>query len=85
VHADFVSSTTELAGNGWITFTSQSTGHIKEWNWNFGNGKTATGPVARAYYNESGHYTVTLTVEGWDGSTDTMTKPDYIYSYGCGT
>ena len=85
VHADFVSSTTQLGGKGWVTFTPQSTGHIKEWYWNFGNGGTATGPVAKTYYHENGYYSVTLTVEGWDGSRDTMTKPDYIYVYGCST
>jgi len=85
VHADFVSSTTQLGGNGWVTFTSLSTGHIKQWYWNFGNGNTAIGPVAKAYYNENGYYSVTLTVEGWDGSSDTLTKPDYIYAYGCST
>lgn len=84
VQAAFSADTTSLSGSSWVIFTSHSTGGIKEWNWVLGNGRVAIGPEAKTYYNDDGYYTVTLTVEGWDGSTDTLTKPDYIYVYGCG-
>ena len=87
VHAEFSANPTMLQGKGQITFTSHSTGHIKEWYWDLdGDGIADTiGPQVKHYYNENGHYTVTLTVEGWDGSSDTLTKTDYVYVYGCST
>jgi len=87
VHAEFSANLTMLQGKGWITFTSYSTGPVKDWLWDLdGDGITdTTGPQAKRYYNENGHYTVTLTVEGLDGSSDTLTKTDYVYVYGCST
>ena len=85
VRAEFEASMTNMEGNGWIAFRSLSTGNIKNWYWDFGNGHTSSGPEVQAYYSDNRYYTVTLTVEGWDGTTDTMTKPDYIYVWGCST
>ena len=86
VRADFYADKTEQQGEGWVGFTSSSTGDLKEWLWDFnGDGVTdANGPIATKYYNDNGYFSVTLSVEGWDGSTDTMTKADYIYVWGCG-
>jgi PKD repeat protein len=85
VRADFYASETTQQGTGRISFYSTSTGPVKEWLWDLnGNQKIdANGPEASFYYVKNGHFTVSLTVEGWDGSTDTMVKKDYIYIYGC--
>jgi PKD repeat protein len=82
--ADFVASPTQVKGKGWVQFTSTSAGNIKHWYWDFGNGRTNTGPETRSFYSEDGYYTVTLRVESWDGETDRIAKEDYIYVYGCG-
>lgn len=41
--------------------------------WNFGNGRTATGPVPTHVYAAAGTYTVTLTVKDQFGATGTTT------------
>ena len=83
--ADFVASQTQCSGTCWVTFTSTSSGHVKEWYWDFdGDDVTdATGPEVKHYFNVDGYYTVSLTVLGWDGEQDIEIKPDYIYTYGC--
>ena len=85
LRADFVADQTRMEGRGWVNFTSISTGNVKEYLWDLdGDGITdMTGPSASQYYNKNGYYSVTLTVEAWDGTRDTLQKPDYIYVYGC--
>jgi PKD repeat protein len=87
LRADFQASQTQCQGACWLTFTSTSTGKVKEWHWDFNSDGhvDATGPETKTYFNENGYYTVILTVEGWDGERDTLTKTDYIYVYGCST
>ena len=58
-------------------FTSTSTGNIKTYRWDFGNGKTGVGAQTSSYYTHDGYYTVTLTIEGQD-CYDSVTKTDYI-------
>lgn len=60
-----------------VNFTDQSTGTIDSWNWSFGDGLSSNEQEPSHTYNESGRYTVTLTVTGHDKS-DTETKTDYI-------
>lgn len=45
-------------------------GEIVSYSWSFGDGATATGPMVSHSYSESGHYTVTLTVEDDMGAED---------------
>lgn len=52
---------------------SNSTGDIIAYDWDFGDGTTATGVTPEHTYTESGTYTVTLTVTGADGETVTNT------------
>ncbi|MFC1847819.1 PKD domain-containing protein [Chloroflexota bacterium] len=87
IRADFSASMTSMKGNGWIELTSHSTGNIKNWNWDLdGDGQTDyIGPSVSHYFNKNGYYSVTLSVEGWDGTWDTLTRTDYIYVYGCKT
>ena len=60
-----------------VTFTDLSTGHVDQWQWNFGDGATSTqwAPVHR--YDNPGSYSVTLTATGLGGSDD-ETLVDYI-------
>jgi PKD repeat protein len=44
------------------TFTDQSTGVIKAWSWDFGDGVTSTDPSPTHTYTIHGDYLVTLTV-----------------------
>jgi PKD repeat protein len=85
--ADFTADTTQIKGKGWVHFTSLSSGAVKEWYWDFNSDGNidATGPEAKFWVNRNGYFTTTLTVEGWGGERDTLTKPDYIYAYGCNT
>lgn len=48
-------------------------GTIVSYEWDFGDGTTATGPTATHTYAAPGTYTVTLTVTDDDGLTDTAT------------
>jgi PKD repeat protein len=85
LRADFVADQTRMSGKGTINFTQLATGNVKEYYWDL-NGDGAidfTGPIAHYWYHKNGYYSITLTVESWDGTRDTLTKPDYIYVYGC--
>ena len=61
-----------------ITFdASNSTdpdGTIVKYEWNFGDGNTATGMIVTHSYSSAGSYDVTLTVTDDDGATDEETK-----------
>ena len=48
-------------------------GSIATYEWDLGNGQTATGASAQAIYTEAGSYTVTLTVTDDRGATSTQT------------
>ena len=53
---------------------SSDDGTIQSYDWSFGDGTTATGETVTHSYNDSGSYTVTLTVTDDDGATDTENK-----------
>jgi len=59
-------------------FTDNSTdvlGNISTWDWNFGNGNSASGsPVPSHMYNQTGSYNVSLYVENNFGCSDTISK-----------
>ncbi|NLU90613.1 PKD domain-containing protein [Chitinophaga sp. Ak27] len=77
--ADFAASVTSDCESVITTFTDQSTGSPVAWQWDFGNGNTATKQNPAATYVQTGNYTVTLKVTYADGSTQTVTKADYIH------
>lgn len=63
----------------WMTASVVSTstdadGVITAWDWNFGDGMTASGPSATHTYTAEGPYTISLTVTDNDLLTDTATK-----------
>ncbi|MFB6159221.1 MAG: PKD domain-containing protein [Candidatus Nanohalobium sp.] len=53
---------------------SSSTGDVVGYEWSFGDGGTSSGSQVVHSYDESGSYSVTLTVEGSSGSTDSVSK-----------
>jgi gliding motility-associated-like protein len=58
-------------------FTDQSTvsnGTIIAWNWDFGNGTTASGESVSTTYITAGQYTVSLTVIALNGCSATITQ-----------
>jgi PKD repeat protein len=63
--------TASLAGNTSI----DADGTITSWEWQFGDGATATGRTATHTYADAGTYGVTLTVTDNKGAKNTDTKP----------
>lgn len=56
--------------DGWDVYGGGGIGH---WEWDMGDGNTVAGPERDYVYDDRGSYDVTLTVEGYDGTTDTAT------------
>jgi PKD repeat protein len=57
-----------------------STGGPTQWTWDFGDGSTGTIQNPTHTYTNEGFYTVTLTVKNADGSSNKVTKKNYIKS-----
>lgn len=71
--ADFTMSPNDTAYiNEVVTFTGMSTSTITSWNWDFGDGSTATGQVVNYTYFFSGAYDISLIVTNIDGCQDTV-------------
>lgn len=64
--------------------TSTAPGNITSYEWDFGDGNTATGSTVEHAYDAEGVFTVTLTVTDDGGATGTATKTVTIWS-GLGT
>jgi PKD repeat protein len=60
-----------------VAFTDQSTGSLTTWNWEFGDGNTATTSNPVYSYVTKGTFTVSLTVTNAGGSNST-TQSNYI-------
>lgn len=60
-----------------VTFSDTSLGGVTGWLWDFGDGTTSTQQNPTHTYSRIGTYTVSLTVNGTEGS-DMRTKTDYI-------
>ena len=62
-----------------VSFTDESTGTPTDWVWTFDGGVITSGGARNpvVMYNETGVYSVTLTVSNADG-TNTLTKTQYI-------
>ena len=54
--------------------SSDADGTIQSYEWDFGDGATGTGETTKHSYTTDGDYTVSLTITGEDGSTDTTTQ-----------
>ncbi|MCP4537265.1 MAG: PKD domain-containing protein [Chloroflexi bacterium] len=76
-HADVTSGIEPLT----VSFTDDSTAYdgVSSWEWDFGNGSPLTTTQSPSHqYGQDGVYTVTLTVEDGDGSSDSEVKTNYI-------
>lgn len=81
IQASFTTSKTLVCQNGTVEFNDISTGVVDNYSWDFGEGATpatASNPGPHSVtYDMPGTKTITLTVEGPDG-TNTVTRKDYI-------
>jgi len=75
--AEFTAEPTSGPKNSTVQFTNQSTGSINSWLWDFGDGATSIDPNPSHIYKDARTYTVSLTVNGPNGS-DTITKSRFI-------
>ncbi|HUN09075.1 MAG TPA: isopeptide-forming domain-containing fimbrial protein [Aggregatilineales bacterium] len=77
--AAFSADRTTLPLGGTVRFSDQSSGIIRTWAWDFGDGSTSAERQPSHQYTTTGTYTVTLTVSGPGGSdqaTATITVAD---------
>jgi hypothetical protein len=75
--ADFKANVTEGQTPLNVKFTSNCSGDITSWRWDFGDGGFAIVPSPQHLYSSEGIYPVILAIEG-PGGSDTATKPGYI-------
>jgi PKD repeat protein len=76
--ADFTASPRSGYAPLTVQFTSISGGTPVGWEWNFGDGKTATEENPRHTYSSPGSYTVSLTIENASGETGSRVLSGYI-------
>jgi len=77
--ADFTADPTEGRTPLTVEFEDQSSGTIKTWHWEFGDGHTSSNEAPCHTYTESGKYSVSLTV-GTPCGNDTKTRTAYIFA-----
>lgn len=75
--ADFSGTPTSGRTGLKVKFTDESTGPVKRWLWDFGDGGTSKVQNPVHTYRKPGTYTVTLTIKN-GSSTSTKSKTDYI-------
>ena len=77
IEADFSGNPTTGQAPLMVDFTDLSVGDIDTWEWDFGDGGSAGVQNPSHEYTTTGSFTVSLTINGPDGSS-TETKADYI-------
>ncbi len=87
VKADFKANTQATVSGAEVSFQNKTTGYTESYNWSFPGATPSTSSEANPtiVYNNPGTYSVTLTVNGKDGSNDEVIKTDYITIYAQGT
>ena len=75
--ADFIADTTQGLIPFKVHFSDQSTGHVKIWYWDFGDGQISIDRNPTHVYQKADTFTVTLLVSG-DSGADKKTKTHYI-------
>jgi len=78
ISASFTGAPTSGSAPLSVSFTEASTGIILSYAWDFGDTNTDTAQNPVNVYSSSGTYTVTLTITGPDGTSDTLILTDYI-------
>lgn len=76
--AEFSASSREGVIPRNVTFTNQSSGSIDSVLWTFGDGSTSSADNPTHTYDSPGNYTVTLRVTFNSGSTQTISKPNFV-------
>lgn len=82
--ADFTSNYTSGLAPLSVDFTDQTTqgtGTLTQWNWDFGDGTSSTVQNPSHTFSEAGVYTVSLTVQDNYGLSDTKIKTNFITVY----
>jgi serine protease len=86
--ASFTTSPSSPKVDETVTFdasgSTDSDGSITSYEWDFGDGTTATGETVTHSYGSAGDYTVSLTVTDDAGATDTVSKAITVESSGGG-
>ena len=59
-----------------VNFVDRSTGNVSSWSWDFGDGSTSSDQNPSHTYNDSGRYTVSLTVS--DGTNNSVTTKNNL-------
>jgi gliding motility-associated-like protein len=74
--AAFGQNTPYVCDSGFVNFADMSivVGNLISWQWNFGDGKIATGPNQTHYYDSLKSHDVTLIVTDNNGCQDTTTQ-----------
>ena len=75
--ANFIADNTSGVAPLTANFSDTSTGDITDWLWNFGDGETSIEENPVHTYDNTGTYTVSLTVSS-PGGSDSEVKADYI-------
>ncbi|MFC2106903.1 PKD domain-containing protein [Bacteroidota bacterium] len=74
----FTSNVSSSCINAVTNFFGQSNSNIALWEWDFGDGATATGQNVSHIYTVYGLFYVTLVVTDIQGCTDTLTKSNFV-------
>ena len=80
LNAGFLNTEQKICGSTLLNFTDTSYSYfgITSWQWNFGDGSTATGSNVSHTYTTTGTYNVRLIITGISGCLDTIIKPIYV-------
>lgn len=76
-NSDFTYSPTSVGPGEIVGFDSQATdpdGYVSSWQWEFGDGSESSDRSPEHQYEESGTYTVSLTVKDQAGASDSESK-----------
>ncbi|MCI4668479.1 MAG: PKD domain-containing protein [Bacteroidia bacterium] len=78
--ADFTLSTAKACEGIQVDFNDASIADtsLTNWEWDFGDGNTATGPSVSHTYTASGTYTVSMILTNINGCSDTISKSSVI-------
>jgi gliding motility-associated-like protein len=74
---DFTASPTTVCAFQPVTFTDLSSSNVDTWDWDFGDGNSSASPSPVYSYQDTGVFTVSLTVKN-NGCARTLTRTNYI-------